>query len=230
MTDIFVSELKKTAPENSTVPDKAAPSVPAGVPVTESPRPVVSSHNHSHLSSFRLYPEDVEFETKENDEKIILLLRAHPITNIGWILIAILMFFVPGIARTLGVFNSLPSGFGLVISLVWYLITTAYVLESFLGWYFNVYFVTNLRVIDVDFYNLIYKQVSDANIDKIQDVSYNMGGVIRTIFNFGNVFIQTAAKVEEFDFLAIPNPDKVAKIIEDMITKDEQKEVDEENT
>jgi hypothetical protein len=104
-----------------------------------------------------------------------------------------------------------------------------YVLESFLGWYFNVYFVTNLRVIDVDFYNLVYKQVSDANIDKIQDVSYNMGGVARTVFNFGNVFIQTAAKVEEFDFLAVPNPDKVAKIIEDMITKDELYEQEKEN-
>ena len=48
-----------------------------------------------------------------------------------------------------------------------------------------------------------------------------MGGVARTIFNYGDVFIQTAAEVSEFDFLAVPNPDKVAKIIEDLITKDD---------
>jgi membrane protein YdbS with pleckstrin-like domain len=224
MTDLFVSDPQKTAPNNATVPDSAIPSVPTQVPSTESQRAAIPGHSHNHLSSFRLYPEDVKFETQEADEKIIILIRAHPITNVGWILLAILMFFIPGIARSIGVFNSLPGGFDLVITLVWYLITMVYILESFLGWYFNVYFVTNLRVIDVDFYNLVYKQVSDANIDKIQDVSYNMGGVLRTVFNYGNVFIQTAAKVQEFDFLAIPNPDKVAKIIEDMITKDEQNE------
>ena len=52
---------------------------------------------------------------------------------------------------------------------------------------FNVYIVTDERIIDIDFYNLIYKEVSDANIDKIQDVTYKMGGVVRTLFNYGDV-------------------------------------------
>ena len=42
--------------------------------------------------------------------------------------------------------------------LVWYLISIAYFIESFLTWFFNVYFVTDERIIDVDFYNLIYKK------------------------------------------------------------------------
>lgn len=211
MTDIFVSE-----------PQKPIPSIPTNIPATETQRLAIPGHNHKHFSSFRLYPEDVEFETEESDEKIILLLRAHPITNVGWILLAVLMFFVPGAARALGIFSALPTGFGLVISLIWYLLIMVYILEKFLNWYFNVYIVTNLRVVDVDFYNLVYKQVSDANISKIQDVTYNMGGVVRTMFNYGDVLIQTAAEVEEFEFTAVQNPDKVAKIIEDMITKDEQ--------
>lgn len=217
MPDVFVSDQKKI------VPDKTTETIPTQVPTSEAQRMAVSGHTHNRLSAFSLYPEDIDFETREKEEKIILLLRAHPITNVKWILVTLLMLMVPGIIGAFGFLAALPTGFDLVITLAWYLLTSIYALESFLSWYFNVYFVTTLRVIDVDFYNLIYKQVSDANIDKIQDVSYNMGGVGRTIFNYGNVFIQTAAEVSNFDFLAVPSPDKVAKIIEDMITKDEQK-------
>lgn len=211
MPDIFIS----------TDDNKVEKEVSQKEPRTEAERMKIPGHTHSRLSAFSLYPEDVDFETKESEEKIILLLRQHPIVNVRWILVTILLFFVPGLARAFGIFASLPTGFDLVITLAWYLFTLAYALESFLSWYFNVYFVTNLRVIDVDFYNLIYKQVSDANISKIQDVTYNMGGVARAVFNYGNVFIQTAAEVSEFDFLAVPNPDKVAKIIEDLVTKED---------
>jgi hypothetical protein len=208
MPDVFVSEPQK---------DVSSP-VPASISPAES-----QIESQSHLGSFRSCPEDIDFETKEKDEKIILFLRAHPVTNFKWILVTVFMIFVPIVAKTFGIFASLPAGFELIINLTWYLVTATYALECFLGWYSNVYFVTNLRVIDVDFYSLIYKQVSDANVDKIQDVTYNTGGVARAFFNYGNVFIQTAAEVSEFDFLSVPNPAKVAKIIEDLITKDKQK-------
>lgn len=216
MPDIFITPEDKPAEPQVELTTKTPPPV---VPKTEEKRNVYPEHTHNKLSSFCLYPEDIDFETRSNEEKVILMLRAHIVTNVRWILITIALVLVPGFLKGFGVFSMLPTGFELVITLAWYLFTTAYALESFLSWYFNVYFVTNLRVIDVDFYNLIYKQVSDVNIDKIQDVSYNMGGVGRTFFNYGNVFIQTAAEVSNFDFLAVPNPDKVAKIIEDMINK-----------
>jgi hypothetical protein len=88
-----------------------------------------------------------------------------------------------------------------------------------LSWYFNVHFVTNQRIIDVDFFNLIDKRVSDAEISKIQDVSYSTNGVLGTMLNFGNVFIQTAAEVSEFKFELVPNPEKVTKIIDDLMQK-----------
>ena len=214
MPDIFVSDPVDKTPQDPVLPEQD--------PKTEAQKSSLPGHTHKRFSAFSLYPDDVDFETKEPEEKIILLLRQHPIVNLKWILIAIVMFFVPSIARAFGVFLTLPMGFDLVITLAWYLFTMAYALENFLSWYFNVYFVTSLRVIDVDFYNLIYKEVSDANLSKIQDVSYNMGGVARAIFDYGNVFIQTAAEVSEFDFLAVPNPAKVAKIIEDLISKKER--------
>lgn len=203
MPDIFVTPEKDVKP-----PDE--------MPRTERQKQAIPGHTHKRLAAFSLYPDDVDFETKEGEEKIILLLRQHPIVNVKWIVVTILMIFVPTVARFFGILELLPVGFELVVTLAWYLVTMVYALENFLSWYFNVYFVTDDRIIDVDFYNLIDKRVSDAAINKIQDVSYTTAGVLGTLLNFGDVLIQTASEVTEFSFESVPNPEKVSKILDDL--------------
>jgi hypothetical protein len=189
------------------------------VPVTEAQKSTFKGHSHHRLSAFSLYPDNVGFETEDEKEQIVLLLRQHPVVNVKWIVITILLLTGPTLLSIFGLFSFLPTGFPLVISLIWYLVTSAYAIEGFLSWYFNVYFVTTERVIDVDFFNLIDKRVSDAEIERIQDVSYTTNGFAGTVLNFGNVFIQTAAEVSEFQFESVPNPEKVTKILNDLIEK-----------
>lgn len=195
-------------------------SKPKEVPLVEKKNIKTSKNRVGFFSGFSLYPDKVNFETIHEGEKVILFLRQHLIVNVKWILIALVMFFIPGVVKTFGVFDSVPDGFELVITMAWYLFTMAYALENFLNWYFNVYIVTNERIIDVDFHNLIYKSVSDATLDNIQDVTYNMGGVTRTIFNYGDILIQTASEVANFEFMAVPNPARVSKIINKLATKE----------
>lgn len=204
MPDVFVS------PE-----DKQPEHKPKEVEVRHS----IPGYKHNSLSSFCLYPEGIGFETKNDDEKIILMLRQHPVVNFKWILTAFLLATGPTVLNLFGIFALLPIGFPLVITLSWYLVTSAYAIEGFLDWYFNVYFITTERIVDVDFYNLIDKRVSNAEIEKIEDVSYTMGGVLRTLLNYGDIFIQTAAEVSEFDFYAVPNPEKAVKILDDLRSK-----------
>lgn len=182
MPDIFVSPEKE-------------PELPVEEPKTEAQKIKLPGHSHNPLAAFCFYPEGVKFETIEKEEKVILLLRQHLIVNVKWILVTLIMLFIPRLAGLFGFFGALPAGFGFVLTLIWYLITVAYAMESFFSWFFNVYIVTNMRIIDIDFYNLIYKQVSDTNLGNVQDLTYNMGGVVRTIFNYGDVFIQTAVEV-----------------------------------
>ena len=218
MPDIFVSPDKPNDGLQKPKEESSKPT-PIEVPKTEAERHAMPGHTHNRLSSFCLYPDGVDFETRSEAERIILLLRRHPITNLKWIIITALLLTGPTLLSTFNVFSFLPTGFPLVITLAWYLVTSAYAIESFLDWYFNVYFVTTNRVVDVDFYNLINKKVSDAEIEKIQDVSYATGGVLRTMLNYGDVFIQTAAEVSEFEFSAVPNPEKVVKILDDLREK-----------
>lgn len=178
------------------------------------------------LAAFSVHPSKVRFETQADQEVIILLLRQHVVTLVPWVLLFVLMFFVPFwlpiIIRLLAIDTSpIPIGFQLVGVLIWYLITFGLGFQSFLYWYFNVYIVTDERVIDIDFLSLMYKRVSDAPIAKIQDVTYSMGGLVRAIFDYGDVTVQTAGELPNFDFLAVPHPDKVAKVISDLMQKEE---------
>jgi len=179
------------------------------------------SKKKNPLMAFSYMPRNVKFETKESQEKVVLLLRKHPITNIGWIVIAFIMVLAPA---TLGIFpiiEFLPSNFKLITISGWYLITSAFVIENFLGWFFNVNIVTDERILDFDFHNLVHKEVSEAKTEDIQDVTYTVGGTLGTVINYGNVLIQTAAEEQKFEFLKIPKPDKVAKILRELRIEEE---------
>ncbi len=218
MPDIFISpEEKKADSEAKSEVQGTPPHQPVAKP--ELKKSSFHGKPHNKLSAFCLYPDDIDFETKDADEQIVLLLRRHPITNLKWILTTLLLLTGPTLLGIFGLFSFMPTGFPLVISLAWYLITSAYAIESFLDWYFSVYFITTKRVVDVDFYNLIDKKVSDAELDKIQDTSYITSGVIRTMFNYGDVLIQTASEVSEFEFEAVPSPERVAKVLSDLMEK-----------
>ncbi|MEJ2347995.1 MAG: PH domain-containing protein [Patescibacteria group bacterium] len=219
MPDIFVSENAKKKEAVSKTKTKK-------VKKQKGPRYSLDEKARGHLSAFSYLPKKVNFETRDSEEKVILLLRKHPITNLSWIFIGALMAFVPLILNGLSILSFLPDGFQLIAVLGWYLITTAFVLENFLTWFFNVNIITDERIVDIDFFNLIYKEVSDANIDKIQDVTYRMGGAIRTIFNYGDVAIQTAGEVPNFDFLAVPNPDKVVKLLQELRIEEEVEKIE----
>lgn len=183
-------------------------------------------HTHSPLASYSLLPDRVHFINSDPEEKIILLLRKHPVTNVGWMTIAFLMIIAPFFITVLTPLGMLPMGFQFVLTLVWYLITSAFILEEFLSWFFHVDIITDERIIEVDFINLIYREITDANIDQIQDVTVEIGGALRTFLNYGNVIIQTAAQVPKIEFDVVPNPDAVAKLLRELRIEEEQEKLE----
>ena len=148
------------------------------------------------LGALVALPEDIKFETQEKEEKIILLLRRHWITNVFWLLTVFSMTLMPLIFAVWPVLHSLPVRYRIVTMIIWYLLILGLALEKFLCWFFNVFIITDERVIDVDFISLVYRQISQAKIDRIEDMTFKTGGLFQSIFNFGSVYIQTAG--EEF--------------------------------
>ena len=128
-------------------------------------------------------PKNCKYEGQDADEKIILLLRAHPITNFGWILLALILFFLPFTLPDLLKFfqidpSFVPASFVTVFTIINYLLVLVIVFEGFLGWYFNVNIVTNRRIVDIDFHSLLYKNIDLAPLVNVEETSSNMAGII----------------------------------------------------
>lgn len=174
------------------------------------------------LSSFLIRPAGVTFETQEEEEEIILLLRRHIITNFVWVLFTIILVLIPGIALPAIMLSGiLPpervAGYYIVMPLLWYLGVFGYAFSNFLNWYYNVYIVTNKRIVDIDWRGLLYKEFASGSLEKIQDVSYKQGGIIDSFFNYGTVFIQTAGTEPNLEFELVASPDEVVKEINQII-------------
>jgi membrane protein YdbS with pleckstrin-like domain len=169
------------------------------------------------LYSYCLYPK-VNFPSQESNEEVILVLRAHPITQIFWILngfiffiiLLILNFWLPNFFSLSQIFFINVLFLGIIFSYWWF---------NFLNWFFNVGIITNKKIIDIDFYGVIYKEVTVAKLNKVEDITSKTGGYIQSLFNFGNVFIQTAGTEVNIEFMNVPQPSKIVALINDLIGK-----------
>lgn len=177
------------------------------------------------FSTFCENPEGVSFQNQEPDEVIVLFLRKHFITNVPWITTVIFLIFLPFfvylfLASQNLLITSLSSQLKTIIIAFYYLIVFAYAYISFITWYYDVFIISQKRVVDIDFSDLIYHHMAITKIELIQDVIYSQTGFLRSLFNYGNLFIQTAGNNPNFDALAIPQPAKAAQIISNLIGKE----------
>lgn len=192
--------------------------VPAAMPSPPIQQKIydILGHTKHSLSSLLVYPDVFAFQEQDDQETILLVARQHWFTNVGWILLAIAMVFFPTLLKFVPLLTAFPANYQFIGILFWYLLTFAFAFEKFLSWYFNVYIVTNKRVVDIDFNNLLIKKYSEAGLEKIQDTTSSVIGAIPTVFNYGDVLIQTASEVNEIEFLRVPNPDKIIKLLQDL--------------
>ncbi len=235
MPDIFDTD-NNTARDRRMIDDTSEPaSAPPPEPAMSNiihfpapePRPKhMIGNNRMHIfSAFCEIPDGVTFEAQEDDEKILLLLRKSFITNIPWLFIATILSLIPPVSlqfihpeNTPLVFLS-PAYIFVLLSL-YYLFIAAYVFISFITWYFNTSLITTKRIVDIDFEDLVYKNIAETKIDLVQDVSYTQSGVIRTLFGYGDVLVQTAGPIDNFDLRAVPHPYRAVEVMENLIGKD----------
>jgi hypothetical protein len=183
----------------------------------------ILGHTKSPFSSFLVNPKVLTFSERDENEEIYLALRPHWVTNLSWIIISILMLFVPLFFRYFTFLNFFPNQYQFSATLFWYLITFIYAFEKFLSWYFNLFLITNQRVVDIDFNNLLNKHFAEADLSVIQDVSSSVRGVLGTFFNFGDVLVQTASEINQINFEKVANPEKIIKLLKELRDLEEQK-------
>lgn len=171
------------------------------------------------------HPYSCEIDGQDEDEKTLYIFRRSFITNLDWIFVSILMLLTPLFANAIFIAagteaSSVLSPFFVVaLNLFWYLLTFGFVFQNFINWFFNIYVITDKRIVDIDFVGILYKNISETSLDNIEDVTSTVGGALRIIFNYGTVAIQTAGEKREFDFEDVWKPAEVRDIIADIIVE-----------
>lgn len=214
MPDIFVAGTKEKT-DKSRHPAKHQPAI-------ESPE--IVKHSVHLFSSFCENPGDITFKNQDKNEQVLLFVRKHFITNFLWITTGVFLLILPLFVGPISAVVNLPIPFFsakylLFFTLFYYLVVISYLFIRFITWYFNVSLVTDIRIVDIDFSDVVYKNLAATKLSLVQDVSYTQTGVLRTVFHYGDVLVQTAGETTHFDFDAVPQPEKVVHIIGGLIGK-----------
>lgn len=164
-------------------------------------------------------------------EKIVFLLRRHPlILARGLLVFAILAglpvagyyFFEPAIAIYFE--NVLLKIIIILGTSIYALSIWLFVFSAFLDYYLDLWIVTNDRIMNIEQHGLFGRTVSELDLSNIQDVTSEIKGIFATIFNYGNVQVQTAGEQVHFTFEQIRNPHVVRQAILDMVEEDRRRQ------
>ena len=135
----------------------------------------------------------------KKDEKLLIIIRKH------WIKLILPM--LAWLLLTIAILWWMPTGIGLIIILL----AAIYPAVEYINWKYNLWAVTNMRVIDESGFFTRYSK--ESPLDKINNVEYDQT-LWGRIFGYGDVDIQTAAELGETKYQLIHHP----KLLKDTIT------------
>lgn len=173
------------------------------------------------------------FKEIKNEETIILVVHRHWFDIFQQFIIPFAMavillggfFILPNINSNLsdGTYDTLIS----FIKVTFAIFIWIYAFFIWIDYYFDVWVVTDKRIVNIEQKGLFARNVSELKLERIQDVTTEVHGFIPTMFNYGDVYIQTAAEKERFEFQKVPNPYAVKDTIMNLQKKVEVEESNE---
>lgn len=149
------------------------------------------------------------FDGQRDGEEVLFVWRRNYATMLrdGLIVVALSLAVIYSFSIAgASLFSSLLLGLWLIIvpitiGLAWY------------KWWNDLYILTNQRLVDVDQKKLFYRAVAEAPISNIQDVSFEMRGIVQTFLNYGTVIVQTASVSTRIDMVGMTDPQAVQQAI-----------------
>ena len=154
-------------------------------------------------------------------EEVVFHLRRHWFIFFKTLLFFLILALIPAVLYYI-MSNNLPTLLAnellypilLVLFLTYYLVLLIALFTAWTETYLDVWTVTTDRIINREQNALFNRVVSELDLKRVQDVTAEQKGFFPTIFYYGDVFIQSAGVKERFVFEQIPQPYKIAKIIQ----------------
>lgn len=162
-------------------------------------------------------------------EKVIYILRRHAITFFPYLAIFIAILLIP--VAVFWFFTSAftgamqnPNTLTLLVlaASAYYLSTFLFFYSFFVEFYLDSWIITNDRLVDVHQISLFARTVAEVDLYQIQDVTSEVHGFFPTIFNYGNIYLQTAGPIPKFIIHNVHRPDKLREAIIELSSEDKK--------
>lgn len=105
------------------------------------------------------------------------------------------------------------TSFGVFILFSWFLFVWIGGFVIWTDYFLDVLLVTNKRIINIEQKGLFSRETASLRLDKIQDITIDISGILATFLSFGNIRVQTAGEQEEFMIRFIRDPESLKAII-----------------
>ncbi len=162
------------------------------------------------------------FPNQRDIEKIFVLTRRHIISFIFYIFIFALLAIIPiffaflliaEVSKISLEVNLLTADALVVLACTYYLLIISFFITSWVSYYYDIFIVTDERIIDITQRGLFSREIYELSFEQIEDVTTKTRGFLNTVFDAGDIEIQTAASQRNFTMKRVPKPHIVAEII-----------------
>lgn len=156
------------------------------------------------------------FEYQLPNEKIIRVVRRHWFYLLAPMALIAVSAILPMAA---GLLLSFWDGLGEIAGVFWF-VAGLYYLFLWNALFFNIMIyllntviITDKRVIENIQSGLYKHAVNELPLDKIQDVTVRVHGMLASFLDFGNIEIQSAGAKTKFTFTCLPNPKDIKHLL-----------------
>jgi hypothetical protein len=178
---------------------------------------VLKNLKEKNSDSFKAFPKELNFLDKERDENIVLVLRTPFFRYIPQMIAMLLTLLLPLIIYLPISEEEGSRTFMIAMMLIAVMIVVTFLIFAILRWYYNVGIITDKRVLDIDFHNIMSHSVAEARLEKIVDITVKQKGIGGSLFDVADIHIQTAGSNPEIVFSKIPRARDVQNILYELL-------------
>ena len=163
-----------------------------------------------------------EFEL-EPGEHVVKEARKHwflfAATLLPYAILALIPFALPGLLRLAPVMAGYAAYIDYTQPLmraalgVWLLVVWTGAFSAFTRYYLNLWVLTDRRIVDIKQRTYFNREVSSLLLNRVQDVTSDVSGVLSSLLDIGTIHVQSAGEDEEFIMAGIPRPMQMRDLI-----------------
>ncbi|HRY30904.1 MAG TPA: PH domain-containing protein, partial [Candidatus Paceibacterota bacterium] len=150
----------------------------------------------------------------DKNEHLVLQIRQHWFIFFSQLIVLLFLALLPLIV--IEIIKLLPveiisSGRSILALVIFFYSAWLFILwmVGFVIWtdyYLDIWFVTNTKVINIEQKGLFRREISVLHLDKIQDVTSDVRGMLKTLIDYGNISVHTAGQKLDFVIRNVPQP------------------------